>query len=463
MRVFLQLAQVAILARILSPSDYGLMAIVSVVLGFAGLFADLGVNSAYVQRQEITQEQRSSLFWLNVLVSGGMTMLVVALSPLFARFFGDPRLSTLIMLSASVFVLSALGQQLRMSAEKRLDFRPVVLLEIVAATIAFATAVVGALSGWGVYSLIASGVVSSVVSSILAWIFIANGWRPLWRLQIADLRPFFAFGGAVLADGIVGQVNRTIDVFLGGRLLSVTELGLYSVPRNLTLQLQLMVNPIITRVGFPLIAKVQSDVARVRSIYLKTMNMTASTNAPLYIGVAFFAPEIISLLLGEGWGRSADLMRILALWGGVRSVGNPVGSLTSGMGRPGLALKWNIFLVFIFPPVMWLGALRGPEGIAWALLGLQVALFVPAWYYLIRPLCHASLGEYSISALRPFALAILAIAPAFILVSIFQMAIVRLLVGGFLSVLFYFVVSYKVNYAWIQALIDLSKYGEGKR
>ena len=126
----LRIASIAVLARILVPEDYGLMAMVGAVLGVAGLFADLGANSAFIQRKEVTQEQRSSLFWLNVTMSAGLAGLVVVLSPLFARFFGDPRLAPLMMLSSTTFVLVALGQQVKMSAEKKLDFKVIVILEI---------------------------------------------------------------------------------------------------------------------------------------------------------------------------------------------------------------------------------------------------------------------------------------------------------------------------------------------
>ena len=299
-RAILQIAQVAVLARLLSPEDYGLVA---VVLGFAGMFADLGVNSAFVQRQVVTQEQRSSLFWLNVAMSAGLSLLVIALSPMFAWFFNDVRLTPLMMLSASTFVIGALGLQVRMAAEKELDFRPVVLLEVTAAIFGFISALFAAFAGWGVYALVLGSIVAAVTSTAFAWLFIARGWRPMWRLRMGDVRPYLGFGGAMVANNIVNQINMSIDIFLGARLLGAAQLGLYSVPRNLVLQLQMMVNPIITRVGFPLIAQVQHDVVRVRSIYLKTLNMTASTNAPLYVGIAFLRRKLWRSCWGMGGRR----------------------------------------------------------------------------------------------------------------------------------------------------------------
>ncbi|CAI8723539.1 Colanic acid exporter [Methylococcus capsulatus] len=455
-RALLQIAQVAVLARLLSPADYGLMAMVSVVLGFGGLFADLGVNSAFVQRREVTLGQRSSLFWLNVAVSSGIALLLVALSPLLSTFFGDGRLTPMLMLSASTFVLGALGQQLKMAAEKALHFRPVILTEVSAAIMGFVAAVLMALGGWGVYALVLSGIVSASAGTLLAWLFLADGWRPMWRLRLSDVRSFLGFGTALIVNNVANQINLTLDIFLGGKLLSAAALGLYSVPRNLALQVQFMVNPVITRVGFPLISQVQHDVARVRSIYLQTLNMTASTNAPVYVGMAFFAPEIVALMLGPGWERSGELLRILALWGGIRSTANPVGSLLLGMGRADLSMKWNLALLFLYPPALWFGSHFGPEGMAWTMLGLMMTFFIPGWYFLVRPLCKAGLVEYAIAALRPFVFSGIAIAPAHFLALQIDEPVLRLVLGIGIAAPLYLAVSHLGNREWFRAMLQLA-------
>ncbi|MDO8291268.1 MAG: MOP flippase family protein [Gallionella sp.] len=454
-RAVLQIVQVAVLARLLTPEDYGLIAMVGVVLSFAGLFADLGVNSAFVQCQNVTLEQRASLFWFNVALGAGLSFLLIAASPLLAWFFGDERLTPLLMLSASTFVIGSLGQQVRMAAEKELDFRAIVLLEITAAALGFILALLTAVSGWGVYSIVFGGIVSAIFGTTFAWMYLARGWRPMWRLRIEDVRPFLGFGGAMLANNIVNQFNMAIDLFLGGRLLGAAQLGLYSVPRNLVLQLQFMVNPIITRVGFPLIAQIQNDVVRVRAIYLKTLNMTASTNAPLYVGIAVFAPEIVAALLGDGWQGSAPLLRILAVWGFFRSTGNPAGSLLFGMGRADLALKWNVTLLLIVPPVMWVGSQFGPAGLAWALLGFSFFMYIPGWYFLVRPLCQAGIYEYSVAVLRPFLLALLSMVPAYLIAGRLDGVIVRLSVAVMISASLYLAISYKANREWFSAMAEL--------
>lgn len=454
-RATLHLAQVAVLARLLVPEDYGLMAMVYVVTGFAAIFSDLGVNSAFVQRQSVTQEQRSSLFWLNVSVSASLTLVVIASSPLLARFFGDERLVPLLRIAATTFVIAALGLQVRMAAEKALHFRPVVVVEISAALLGFATAVTCAVAGLGVYALVFGALMTALAQTALFWLVLAQGWRPMLRLQAADVRPFLGFGGALVANNIVNYVNGTVDLLLGGRLLTAAALGMYSLPRNLVLQLQFMINPIITRVGFPLIAQVQTDIPRVRSIYLQTLNMTASTNAPLYVGIAFFAPEIVAIMFGDKWAATTDVLRILALWGFVRSTGNPVGSLLLGMGRADLNLKWNLGLLCFMPPTLWLASRFGTIGLAWALFAVQSLLFIPGWFFLVRRLCQAGFWEYIAVTMKPFCIACIAIAPAYWLVSFIGDNVLRLAFAVLLAAPSYFGTSWFVNRSWVEAMFAL--------
>lgn len=428
-RASAQLAQVAILARFISPQDYGLMAIVTVVLSYASLFSDMGLSAAFVQRQNISQNERSSLYWLSVIVGTVLMLVIMGISPFVAGFFNEQELGPLIMITATNFLVVALGQQLKIDAEKSLNFRPVALIEISAVLAGFCVALVGAVSGWGVYALVAASLVNAWVVTIVSWIVLAKGWRPTLRLKWVEVSWFAKFGGGMVLNNIINHVNSTVDILLGGRVLGASQLGLYSVPRNLLLQVQGVVNPIVTRVGFPLIASFQDDKERVRQLYLKTMNITASLNAPIYVGLAFFAPEITMLLLGNGWVGSIPLFRILAIWGLLRSFANPVGSLLFGLGHVRRSAVWNLAMMLIIPPVVWIASQWGAAGMAWAMAGVMAAVFVPAWAFLIRPTCGAGFGEYAWQVVLPTTLAVIAGFTGFLCATPFDHSLVRLASG----------------------------------
>lgn len=456
-RAGMQLAQLIVLTRFLSPQDYGLMAIVMVVIGYAALFSDMGLSTAFVQRQHISQEERSSLYWLSVVVGGGLMLLVMAASPLAEYLLNEPQLPGLMALVSTNFLVVALGQQLRMDAEKALNFRPVALIEIFAAISGFVVAVLTAWLGWGVYALVAAAMFSAWVSMLLCWTVLAQGWRPLWRLRWVEVSWYVRFGGGMLFNNVINHVNTTVDLLLGGRLLGAAQLGLYSVPRNLILQVQSMVNPIFTRVGFPVIASIQHDKARVRQVYLRIMNLTATVNAPIYVAMAAFAPELVQLLLGNKFQDAAPLLRVLALWGLLRSFGNPAGSLVFGLGRVRLATWWNLCLLLIVPPTLWLGSKYGAIGMAWAMAGVMAALFIPGWALLVRPTCGAGLWAYGRQVLMPTLCAILAGGGAWLAVSAFSLPWLRLGLGLVAGAVAYFALSWMFNRECVDMAINLLK------
>lgn len=448
----LQLAQLVILTRFLSPADYGLMALVMVVISYATLFSDMGLSTAFVQRQHISHEERSSLYWLSVAVGAGLMLLVMLASPLVAQLFHEPRLFPLLMLVATNFLVVAVGQQLRMDAEKALNFRPVALIEVVAGLGGFGVAVVTAWIGWGVYALVAAAVLSTWLTMLLCWVLLAHGWRPLWRLRWAEVRWFVRFGGGMVINNMLNHINATVDVLLGGHLLGAAQLGLYSVPRNLVLQIQTMVNPIFTRVGFPVISAIQHDKVKVRQAYLKIMNLTATVNAPMYVAMAVFAPEFVQLMLGEKFQNTAPLLQILAMWGLLRSFGNPVGSLIFGMGRVRLATWWNAGLLLVIPPALWLGSQYGALGMAWAMASAMALLFVPGWALLVRPTCGASLWVYTRQLLVPTLCAVFAGAAAWVLVNYLSQPLARLGCGLGIGFFHYSLFTWLLNRDFVKTL-----------
>lgn len=456
-RAIVQLAQIAVLARFLLPKDYGLMAMVAVVLSYATLFSDMGISTAFVQRQQINNQERSSLYWFSVVLGAGLMLLVMASSPLAANFFKEPKLVPLMILASTNFLVVSLGQQLRIDAEKGLNFRPVALIEIAASITGFCIAVLGALLGWGVYALVIASIISTWVSMFLSWGCLANGWRPEWRLNWNEIKWFAYFGGAMVVNNIVNHINTTVDILLGGRILGFTQLGLYSIPRNLTLQVQFMVNPIFTRIGFPLIASIQNDKEKVKQAYLRTMNMTASVNAPIYVAIGVFAPEIIFFLLGEKWQEAAPLLRVLAIWGLLRSFFNPVGSLLFGLGRIRLSTKWNASMLLIVPPFVWFGSHWGAIGMAWAMALLMGLLFVPGWAILIRPTCGAKLDEYAKQVIMPTLCASFAGYVAWMTVILVNGAAIRLTIGLISGSLIYIASSWVVNRIWVESVISALK------
>ena len=455
-RSALQFAQMAILARLLMPADFGLMAIVVSVTAFMQVFTDLGVSTAIIHYQEISQSQLSSLYWLNVTVGLTLMVLLMAASSLISgAIFHQPALQPILILISVNFLFLAAGQQLRVMAEKALHFSVLAKVEISAALGGCATAVVWAWYSPTVYALVAGVLVSGLIETSLLWMLASQGWRPAFRFHPGEIRHFLRFGGYIIAGDFVNSLNRQADILIGGRIFPAATLGSYSLPRGLSLNVSAVTNPIITRVGLPVMAKTQHDTNFLKSVYLKTMRMTASVNFPVYIALAVFSREAVVIVLGKKWIDSAHLLVFLAIFGMFRSCGNPAGSLIYAVGKADLAFRWNLALLFVMFPALWLAAHFGITGLAAGQAVLMAGLVIPMWYFLIRPNCGARLGEYLLTLLSPLAAALIAVLAGYLAVSHLSIPLWRLSGAALVAMPVYLAASWIVNRSWVIAMRQL--------
>lgn len=449
------LLQMAILARLLAPSDFGLMALAAAVIAFAQIFSDMGMSNAIIHHQKISQEALSSLYWLNVLASASLMLFLILLSPFIAVWYQEPRMQNILTVVSSTFLIVALSQQLRVIAEKYLLFQQLAVIELTASLLGFVVSVIVAFAGGGVYALVAGMFVNVVVTTVLSWWILADGWRPLWRLRLSEIREFLGFGAYMIGFNLTNTINMQADILIGGRVLGSSSLGAYTLPKELSLRLAMIINPIVTRVGLPVMAKAQADKIILKSIYLKTLLMTASVNFPIYFLMAIFSSEIVVIMFGDQWQESIPLLRILALWGMVRSIGNPAGSLVFAMGRANLAFWWSFGLMLFLVPAYWIGSQYGIEGLALSVLISMLAIPLPQWLILIRPLCGAGFVEYFKQLAIPFVISALAAVAGFLAAMPFEAAVLRLGAGIIAGGPIYLVLSRWLNRTWFAAITEL--------
>jgi O-antigen/teichoic acid export membrane protein len=455
-RAFLQVAQIAILARLLTPTEFGQMAVVVAIAAFLQIFSDAGISNAIIHYRHLTEAQRSSLYWLNVGVSLVVALLLTVSAPWIAQWYREPVIRNLLMLAGLSLFAASLGQQLRVKAQKDLRFDSLAKVELAAVICGFVIAVCSAgVFSAGVYALAWGSLAASVASSCFSWLVLAGGWRPMWRLNVGEIRPFLSFGSYMVGNNLVNSFATQIDVLIGTRLFGANAMGAYTLSKNLTVNVQNVINPIVTQVGLPVMAKAQDDEQRLRRIYLQTIRMTASVNFPIYLAIAFFANDVVAIMLGEKWTHAVPLLQVFAFWGLFRSVGNPVGSLLFAKGRANLAFKWNVAILFFIAPALWIGSRYGLYSMAWTAAALMAALFVPGWYFLVRPLCSARFVEYAAQALVPFVLAAISVFLAANLSGELEPRIVKLLAAGVLGAVVYLFLSLMFNRPWIEAIREL--------
>jgi O-antigen/teichoic acid export membrane protein len=215
-------------------------------------------------------------------------------------------------------------------------------------------------------------------------------------------------------------------------------------------------NPIMTRVGTPLMAEAQNDKDLLRRVYLSTIRMTSSVNFPIYGAIAAFRHEITAVVFGANWAGSADLLGIMAIWGMFRSLGNPVGSLLYGTGNVRLALAQSLGVTILVLPTIYFGSLWGAAGVAWALTLFYLVFAFALWFFVVEPITAVRLWPYTEQWVTPFLVTALACALAMTAVAPIEMTIVRLLVGLSVGGVAYLALSWLLNRKWCNAIFELA-------
>ncbi len=395
------LLKIAVLARFLDKADFGLMALVTFVMGFMNLFNDMGLTSAILHRQQISRREYASLYWLNMLFSLFLYALLWLVAPVVSGFYEEPELTLLIRLLGLNLMISALGRIYKTIESKHLLFRHITIFEIIAAVISLVFAIYLAINGYGVLSLVYSALLQYALQNLL---YFAHGIRKyglLFRYKFAETKPFLAIGVYQVGGQIVNYFNRDIDILIIGKFFSQEILGGYSLAKQLVLRPAQILNPILMKVASPTLAKFQSNMELLRKNYLRLIGIVAKVNIVVYLITVIFAPFIVTVFYGSGFDEIVILVRILCVYMIFRAIGNPVGSLVIATGRTNLEFYWNLVTLFVLPIFIYIGSRMGIEAVAWSLSLAMTLLFYPSWKLLINKMTGASFKEYLWAIIRP--------------------------------------------------------------
>jgi O-antigen/teichoic acid export membrane protein len=379
-RVIAQLLGMVVLARLLSPSDFGVAAMAWLVTGLAGIFHDCGTKAAVIQRRELPSALLDSVFWLNVGVGLAIAILIALLAPLIAVAMREPQLTGVLWLLALAFPIGSLGLVQQALLERASRFRSVAVIECGAALAGLAAGVLAALDGWGVYSLAYQAIVASIV--LTAGVGAASTWRPAWRCSLALIREIAGFSGNLLGFDVFNYFARNMDTVLIGRFLGATELGYYNLAYRMMLWPLQNISWVAARALFPTLSRLQDDKPRLRQGYVRAAAAVFLLTAPLTLGLFVLREPFVLALLGERWLKVADLLFWLAPVSMLQSVGTLVVWLYISTGRTDLMFKFGVFYGVAVVCAIVLGLQWGVEGVAEAYCASALILF---WPYLAVP------------------------------------------------------------------------------
>jgi O-antigen/teichoic acid export membrane protein len=378
------LIQRIILANILIPEDFGLVGMITPVVAFAQAFSDMGISQAIIQRQESTREELSSLYWLNIFAGGVAFLGILTVAPLAIDFYDEPRLSELFLWIAPVFLITPLGQQFRMLLQKDLHFQVLAKVEVVAVLIGSTVGIVAALLGSGALSIILATLTTALIRALS---LLATGWtmwRPVLHFRLADTRSYLSFGLFQMGERTINYFAANIDYIIIGRYWGERTLGIYTIAYQIIVMPFLRLNPVLTRVAFPLFARKQNDDAALRRGYLELLRLITFVISPMVIGLAIVAPVAVPLLLGDGWEDAITLIQVLALLGILKALSNPTGSLYLAKGRADIGFYFNLAMVIVNTVVFITVVRFGVDVLAVSYVAINATFFIIGLIILYR-------------------------------------------------------------------------------
>lgn len=378
----LSLMSMVVLARLLTPADFGLVAMVTSLTGFVAMFKDAGLSMATVQREEINHAQVSTLFWINVALSLILMCLVGALAPVVAWFYDEPELVRVTLAIAATFIIGGLTPQHMALLKRQMRFTAMAGKDIAAMTAGVAVGITLARLGAGYWALIAMAATSALVDASLAWVL--TGWIPGLPRRGTGVRPMLAFGGNLTAAKFINYFSRSADNVLVGWFWGAGALGVYAKAYALmTLPISKVLEP-LGSIAVPALSRLQHQPSRYRNYYFTALSALAWITMPLMAVMAVSAEPLILIMLGPQWEATIPIFRILAVAGILQPIYSTVRWIfqSNGNGRGLLRLLGALAPLFIVSFLV--GLPFGPSGVALAYTIVFLAALPFVFHYTFR-------------------------------------------------------------------------------
>jgi len=376
---FLNLGFTIILARLLTPRDFGLVAMVTTIMGFLFVFREIGLSTATVQCESISHRQVSNLFWINTGVGAFITALVALTAPLFGRFYHEPAVTSIALALSGAFLLNGLGVQHMALLNRQMRFRAVSLIEVLSTGLGLAIGMVVALFEFSYWSLVVATMSTAILRTAAAWI--TCKWRPQLASRDSGTWPLLRFGASLSVSGFLYSFSRGCDILLLGRFVGSDAVGLYSRAAGLFIRpLEQVLSPINT-VIVPVLSRMQTDPARYRRAYYQVFE-------PLAIGSAVFAGIFLPLalpltlvVLGVQWEAAAPIFAALTPAALYFPLASAASWLYSSQGRGNHLLRVSVVAAISMIVCFVIGLGFGPTGVAIGFSISGVCIQLPYTFY----------------------------------------------------------------------------------
>jgi len=447
------LVSTAILARVLAPEEFGLVALALIFLALLETVSDLGVTQALVVvESEEVDERAETAFLFSLLLGLVLTLVTAALGPAAASFFDEPGLVALLPALGATFFLRALGSTHYALAQKRIDFRSRTAAEVTDVAVRGLAGIGLALAGAGAWSLVIGYLAGTIALTVVLWAMVP--WRPTLHPQRAHLRQLLGFGGTLSAVDVVAAAIANADYIIIGRVLGATSLGLYTLGFRLPELLVLNLSVVIGRVLYPAFAAVERPA--LRQAFLSSLRYTAMVGLPLAAGLPILAEPLVLLAFGNQWLGAVESMQVLTLYALSIALSIPAGAVFKAMGRANVLLKLALPRLALLVTALLVFVDEGIVAVA-ACQAVVAALFAVAENVLAARALGAS-GSAMLDSLWPPLVATAVTAAALLgLYGVIGPSWILLLVGGVAGSAIYLAILWLLVPDALRRLVDMAR------
>jgi len=362
LRTIVQFGSLIVLARLLVPEDFGLVAMVTSVIGIADLVRDFGLSLATIQSATLSRDERTNLFWANLGMGLVCTVIAIAMTPLIVLGYGEPRLTPVVLSLACVFTISGFITQFKAGLSRSMRFKALGMVDFAAQVISTVVALVMAAAGFGLWALVAQQIVNAFATAVISvWL---AGWWPTLPRRHASIRRFLRFGVGVFGTQGISYLTKNIDNVAVGAVYGAGPLGLYSRAYQLMRMPLVQINAPMTSVALPVLRHVQEDDELFSRYLSKAQLVACYVTATLFAVAAGLSEPVVRVLFGDRWIGVVPIFAVLAVGGMFRAVSQISGWIYLARGRSGALFRQRLVtgpltIAMILGGVPW-----GPTGVA---------------------------------------------------------------------------------------------------
>lgn len=402
-KVGVQLLSIVVLSRLLTPADFGLVALASAVSSFLLLFRDLGTGPALIQKRELDAATQTAAFWMNTALGVAMGLALLLASPVIERVMAAPGLAGLLAVLACMFPIVGAAVVHQAVLERDSRFAVIARIEIVSLAIGFAVAVIAAVAGAGAYSLAFQSVAVGTLTTVQ--LLASSGWKPSRRWSLGRMRDLWGFSRDMLAFNLVNFFARNADSLIVGRFLGAASLGVYSLAyRTMLFPLQNLTF-VATRALFPVMSRRQTNVSEVAAMFLRSVAVISFFTAPLMTGLFVLREPFVAAVFGDSWHAVADVIAWLAPVGFVQSIVSASGAVFMALGSTRTMLRISVIATIAHVAGFIVGIRWGVTGVAACYFATNAIMAAPTLALVLRCM-SANAGALLAAVRRPILLSV---------------------------------------------------------